>query len=629
MTDILNTGKSALFAFQRALSTTSHNIANVNTEGYSRQRVSFESANITDEANRFIGSGVRIGDIERIHDQFATSRVNSATSEHAQELTHYSMASRLDNLVATEGISVSPAINELFNSLQDANTNASSIASRGIVVDKTELLAQRFQTLQSQLDDTQIETNARIRAAVDSVNQYSTAIAEINTQVLSLSSSTQQHTANDLLDKRDQLVQQLSDQIEVSTVTQNNGTMNVYMGKGVRLVVGSTAETIKAVPDDTYPDRLQIRLGDGDGEISLQSKIQGGEIGGLSEFTTKTLYPAMQALGQLSLVMADALNTQHAKGVDMNGENGTALFTTPEPEVYSSIRNSGTGIMTATIDDVAALAPSDYLLRYDGATFTATRTTDGAQTSGAIPLDLDGMSLSVTGTPVAGDTFIVSATTRAAGFMESVISDPSKLALADQLTTVSDIANVGEARISSAVVVDPTSAALKDPINLVFNSDSTLNIVDANSGATLSANVPYLSGETISANGWEVAISGNARSGDVHRIQNNATGRGNNVNGLALANLQMADLVEGNKSFTDAYGAMVSHVGTQTNTAQTRASALESLKENAIFRQQSTQGVSLDEEAIDLTKYQQAYQASAQIISTADTLFQSILGAMR
>lgn len=629
MNDILNTGKSALFAFQRALSTTSHNIANVNTEGYSRQRVSFEAANITDEANRYIGSGVHIGEIERLHDQFSTARVNSATSEHAQELTHFNMASRLDNLVATEGISISPAINDLFNAMQDANTNASSIASRDIVLDRTELLAQRFQTLQSQLDDTQTETNARTRAAVDSINEYSSAIADINKQVLTLSTSTQSHIANDLLDQRDQLVQKLSDQIEVSTVPQNDGTMNVYIGKGVRLVVGTTAETIKAVPDDTYPDRLQILLGVGNSEVNLQAKIQGGEIGGLSEFSSKTLYPAMQALGQLSLVMADALNKQHQQGVDMSGENGTALFSTPDPEVYSSHGNSGTGIISATIDDVNALAPSDYLLRYDGANFTATRTNDGAQTTGPIPLTLDGMSLSITGTPTAGDTFIVSATTRAAGFMEALVSDPAKLALASQLITSSDIANVGEARVSGALVVDPTATALKDPINLVFNSDSTLNIVDADTGTTLTTNVPYISGEKISFNGWELSISGNARSGDIHRVQNNTTGRGNNVNGLALADLQTANLVEGNMSFNDAYGAMVSHVGTQTNTAETRTNALESLKENAIYRQQSTQGVSLDEEAIDLTRYQQAYQASAQIISTADTLFQSILGAMR
>lgn len=629
MSDILNTGKSALFAFQRALSTTSHNIANANTEGYSRQRVSFDSANIANEAHGFVGSGVYIKNIERIHDRFSTVRVNSATSEHSQELTHYSMASRLDNLVATDGISVSPAINELFTALQDANTNASSIASRDIVIDKTELLAQRFQTLQRQFDDTQTETNSRTRAAVDTVNEFSKAIADINKQINNQGNSSTSLSANDLMDKRDLLVQQLSEQIDVNTVTLDNDMMNVYIGKGVRLVVGNTAETIQAVPDETYPDRLQIKLGEGDNQVNLRARLQGGEIGGLSQFTSNTLYPAMQALGQLSLVMADAMNKQHAKGVDMHAETGTALFSTPDPEVYSSSGNDGNGVISATIDDVYALAPSDYLLRYDGANFTATRTTDGAKTTGQIPLTLDGMSLSITGTPVAGDTFIVSATTRAAGFMESLIKDPTKLALASQLSTSSDITNIGDARISNAQVIDPDNTSLKDPVNIVFTDDNTVDIVDANSGTALQTGIAYVSGEPLSFNGWEVSISGDTKGGDVHRIETNNTGLGDNTNGLALADMQSTNHINGSMSFNDAYGAMVSHVGTQTNSAQTRTGALESLKDNAISRQQSTQGVSLDEEAIDLTRYQQAYQASAQLISTADNLFQTILGAMR
>ena len=183
--------------------------------------------------------------------------------------------------------------------------------------------------------------------------------------------------------------------------------------------------------------------------------------------------------------------------------------------------------------------------------------------------------------------------------------------------------------ISDAVVTDPLSATLKDPIDIVFNSDTTYNIVDVNSGATLSSNVAYTQGDTIALNGWEVSISGAARTGDTHRIENNATGQGNNVNGLALSEMQSANLIDGKQSFNDAYGSLVSGVGTRTHTAQVRTQALESLKSNAIDRQQSTQGVSLDEEAIDLTRYQQAYQASAQIIATADTLFQSILGAIR
>lgn len=629
MSDILGTGKSALFAFQRALATTSHNIANVNTEGYSRQRVSFESINVGNRDFEYLGTGVNVADIERIHDQFATSRVNSATSEHAEQQASYQMASRLDNLVATDGISVSPAINEFFNAMQDANADPSSMTSRSIALDKADELAQRFQSLQAQFDDAQVETNARMSAAVDNVNEYAATIAEINVQLVSTGGTRQLHSANNLLDQRDQLVAELSEYIEVNTVVQDNGAMNVYIGKGVPIVTDGVAESITTVPDDTYPDRLQILLGEGARQLNLDAQIQGGEIGGLNDFTANTLYPAMQELGRLSLVMASSLNEQHAKGIDSNGDVGAALFQTRDPQVFSSNENNGSGIVAATIDDVYDIKAADYLLRFDGANFTATRSSDGFQTSGPMPMTLDGMNISISGAPTAGDTFIVSATNRAAGSFESILNEPEKLALASRLSTSTDINNVGDSSISEAIVTDPLSASLSDSIDIVFDTDNSYNIIDVTSGATLSASVAYVEGDTIALNGWEVKISGGARTGDTHRIEGNVNGQGNNVNGLAIFEMQSSNIIDGNQSFNDAYGSMVSGVGTQTHTAEVRTRTLESLKSNAIDRQQSSQGVSLDEEAIDLTRYQQAYQASAQIIATADTLFQSILGAVR
>ena len=629
MTDILNTGKSALFAFQRALSTTSHNIANVNTEGYSRQRVEFEGVSGDHRSTHYIGAGVRVVDIQRIHDQFASARVSSATSDHAAQESHHGMASRLDNTVASEGLSVAPAISNFFNAIQDANADASAVASREVVVDSAEQLAIRFRSMQAQFDDAQKEVNDRTRAAVESVDEIAQAIADINNQVVSLGGGRQVQAANDLMDQRDQMVRKLSELIEVSTVEQDNGALNIFIGKGINLVVDGGAQRIKAVSDDTYPDRLQVQVGNPGSERNMSALLQGGEIGGLSSFATETLYPAMQQLGRLALVMADELNQQHVQGVDLNADAGIALFDTAEPQVFSSSQNAGTGVMSATITDTSLLEPSNYLLRFDGANFTATRSSDGAQTSGALPLNIDGINLSISGTPSAGDTFVVSATDRAASTFSAAISDPDKLALAGQLATTSNIANVGESQIGPAAVIDPISPTLQDPIDIVFSTDTTYDIVDVNSGSTLVSGATYTEGDAISLNGWEVTIQGSARTGDTHRIEANTNGRGNNSNGLQLTELQTSSVIDSTQSFNDAYGTMVSMVGAHTNSALSRASALETLRDNAIDRQQASQGVSLDEEAIDLTRYQQSYQASAQIIATADTLFQTILGAIR
>ena len=505
----------------------------------------------------------------------------------------------------------------------------SSVASREVVLDSVNQLAQRFQSLQGQFDDAQTEVNQRTRAAVSTVGELAQSIAKVNKQVTVTSSTRNPGATNDLMDQRDRLITELSRYVDIDTTTHENGALNVFMGKGIALVVGNVAQEIKTVADDTYPHTLQIQIGKEGSEKNISSRLQGGEIGGLAEFSNQTLRPAMTELGRLAVTMADAANQQHAGGLDLNGETGVALFEVPVPQVFANRGNAGSGSLSAEINDTSALEASDYHIRFDGANYTATRSSDGEKTAGALPLELDGLSISMTGTPTAGDTFVVSATGHAASLINATINDPDKLALAGQLSTRSYITNIGDSKISNAKVTDTQNGSLQDPVDIVFTSDSTYDIVDAGSGTTLTSGAAYTPDEPISLNGWEISISGSALTGDTHRIEPNVTGMGNNSNGLAMADLQQELLIGGTQSLNDAYGTLVTRIGTQTNSAQTRADALESLRNDALDRQQAVQSVSLDEEAIDLTKYQQAYQAAAQIISSADEMFQTILGAVR
>ena len=629
MTDILNTGKSALFAFQRALATTSHNIANVNTDGYSRQRVDFQSVPGDGRAVTSTGGGVRISNIERMGDQFASARVSSSTSAHAEQETHFQMASRLDSLIATEGMSVAPALNKFFSSIQDANADPSSVATREVVIESTNQLADRFRTLQGQFDEAQSEVNDRTQEAAKMVNQYGQAIADLNNRIIGTASSQNTQQAHDLRDQREQVVNKLSKFIDVETLIQDNGSMSVFIGKGLSLVTDADAQTVSTVRDTLYPDRLQIQIGEDGASQILSSQLQGGVIGGLNDFSVNTLNPATHELGRLALNIADEVNQQHSLGLDLNGNPGADVFGQTDPEIFSDTTNVGNGVLRGRITDSQALQASDYELRFDGAGFTATRTSDGNTTTGTLPMSLDGMALTLSGTPVAGDMFVVSATGRAAGSMETKLTEASNLAMASILSTSSDLGNLGDSRIGPASVTDPEDIGLNTPIDLVFTNETTYDIVDVGTGAVLQAGVGYVEGDPVSLNGWETTISGTARTGDTHRISPNINGRGNNNNGLALANMQTELTVNGLESFSDAYGSLVSRIGSNTNAAATRSSALEALRDNAIDRQQTTQGVSLDEEAINLTRYQQAYQAAAQIISTSETLFQSILGAIR
>lgn len=629
MTDILNTGKSALFAFQKALATTSHNISNVNTEGFSRQRVDLEAIPGDGQSALYIGSGVRVSDVRRVNDEFASARVFSATSAHAQQNTHYQMASRLDNLMASDGISIAPTLDTFFNAIQDANIDPSSSATREVVLQSAEQLANRFQSLQNQLDDTQSEINERTVESVKMVAEYAESIAAINNTIVGIQGSLRSQQANDLLDQRDQLITKLSEHIDISTVNQGNGSLDVYIGKGLSLVSSGVAQSFSTVRDSLYPERLQIQIGEGVSAVSVDTNLQGGVIGGLNTFATETLHPAMQQLGRLSLSLADQLNEQHTRGVDIDGVPGGQLFGVADPQSFASSDNIGTATISGRISDTSELVATDYVLRFDGANFTATRTADGSQVTGSAPLAIDGLNLSLSGTPAAGDSFIVSAVSRAAGSMEALIGDPNKLALASQLNTNSELQNIGESRISDAQVIDAEAISLTVPIDIRFSSSSRYDLVDATTGTVVSGNNIYVEGQDIDFNGWRVSISGNAIAGDTHNIAPSSNAKGNNGNGLSLSALQNATNIDGIQSFNDAYGAMVSRVGSQTSTAASLTESLESLRSNAVDRQQASQGVNLDEEAINLTRYQQAYQASAQIISTADEMFQTILGAIR
>ena len=336
----------------------------------------------------------------------------------------------------------------------------------------------------------------------------------------------------------------------------------------------------------------------------------------------------MHEVGRLALVLADSVNEQHKQGIDLQGNNGTDIFSSGDPEVLSSSLNSGSGNVAATISDVNSLEASDYRIRFDGSGYTTTRISDGQQTVGTLPMTIDGIEISVSGSPSTGDIFIVSPSRRAAAYLDNIMTSADALALASPLSATSSFDNIGTARSELSAIPDPQNPNLNNSVEIVFTDNSTFDVLDISNGNTLATGLSYTSGSPIQFNGWELTINGTANAGDVHQIDAASSNNGSNSNGLALAGLQTALVISGNQSINDTYGSLVSSIGGQNRSLQTRSLALENINTNAIERQQSVQGVNLDEEAVNLSRYQQAYQASAQIIATADTLFQTVLNAV-
>ena len=363
---------------------------------------------------------------------------------------------------------------------------------------------------------------------------------------------------------------------------------------------------------------------------ALDNSSTGGNLGGLLEFRSRILDPARQSLGQTATALAASLNEQHSSGMDLRGNLGGDLFSVAPPTVLPSSDNTGTPAASVTVSDLGQLTGVDYVLEYDGAAYSLTRTDTGAVipltgTGTAVdPLVGDGLSIDVSGgAPAAGDRMLIRSTLDAAGSMQSSLTDPQALALAAPTRASASLGNIGSANISAASVTDPADPSLLASAVIEFTGPATYSINGAGSFA-------YTDGDPIIVNGSSVTISGNPSVGDQFTIEANYGASGDNSNGLTLSNIQSVGILDGGTiSINENYGQLVAGIGSTTHQIKAGREAQGVVLSDAESAVLSTSAVNLDEEAANLIKYQQAYQAMAQVVSVASTLFDSLLNATR
>lgn len=343
MSTLFSIGSSALLANQRALSTTGHNIANANTEGYSRQGVDFAARQV---AGQNYGQGVDIANTRRYADAFANQRLMESQSEYGALQTSADLATRLDALMSDEDTGLATPLRDFLGSLDAWAADPGSVESRVEVIGDAEALAQRFTQLQSSVDDIATELNSRTTAAVDRVNELSESIARINDEISYYKGVNGGVVSNDLLDQRDRLVGDLAKEVDVFTTEQGDGSLNVFVGNGQALVVGADASRLDAVPGAT--PGLPTRVFLGGGEVGPQ--ITGGELGGLQEFRNDVLDPSRQQLQALSDNLAAQVNNAQASGTDLNGNAGQPLFD-------ASPQGAGLEVVISEPRELAAAGP--------------------------------------------------------------------------------------------------------------------------------------------------------------------------------------------------------------------------------------------------------------------------------
>jgi len=670
---LLSIGTQALNANSSALAYTGQNISNVNTEGYSRQRVNFA----TQEPPIL---GVKIQDIQRITDSYLVEQVwrdQSALSSSEQQAGKLEL---LDKLMVSESTNLSAAMDDYFASVQKAVDDPLYIANRQLLLAEASALISTFKDFDSRMEQQLTSLTTEAGSIVSSINSITTNIASLNTRISALASSGQNY--NSLMDERDQLTKELSSYVSVDIVSSNGGiTNNVLLANGEPLVTSGLSVTLAVADGTPDPAQIQIVLQRGTNRSDITGLLGEGELGGMFSYRDEILQPARAEVGRLALVFTETVNEQHRKGIDLDGLMGLDLFTPiQQGQSFSKGSNTTTGASTSlTYYDVSQLTAADYQVEITGVnTFSVKRLSDNAifksgtmsdlnsiETVGSngafsvdqgssrqtLTLSLDGFTfkLNSAASPQVGDIYLLQPTKTAARNMGLAITNPASLALASPLRVTPADSNDGNAQVELIEILDASDTSilrpgqLDRPVEIVFNAGSpsqpTFNVydmTDPDNPVLIEGfeNLEYISGQPIvftdSAGNdlYQITLRNLPKAGDRFLIEYNTDGVSDNTNALALANLQTIGTVNG-YSYQNAYGQLLSKVGTQANVVKVSLLANQSVLSSSENALESVRGVNLDEEAAKLIQYQQAYTASTRLITAYQDIFDSLISAVR
>jgi flagellar hook-associated protein 1 len=633
---LLSIGTRAMFANYAALQTIGHNIANANTDGYSRQQVELATAQGQFTGAGFFGKGVDVAAVTRSHNEFLTREAATAASQAAADGARLEQLQRLETVFPPGEAGLGHAASLLLNSVVDLASRPQDISTRQVVLARAQDLAQRYAAAGAQMDTLQQGVIQDLQVAVAGVNRLTQGIATVNDQIARVIGSGQ--TPNDLLDQRDQLVAELSQFMQVTTLPADDGTLAVFVAGGQRLVLGTQATPLAFASDEFDITRGAIAVNDGGTLRPLPSSLlSGGTIGGLLRFQNEDLTDARTALGRMAAAFSIRANEQQALGLDLRTPPGAGapLFDVGAPLALAAQSNARDvagnfiGSVSMTIADEAALQASEYTLEPDAATpgqFVLTRRADGLVRTIASGDTVDGVTINVSAA-AAGDRFLLQPVSRAAVNMRRVLENPRGLAAASPLQAEFSNNNTGTGSIASLRVTgpaaDPQQTASITFISAGGNYDWELR--DRTSNALLSSGSGiWQPGQAIALNGFELRLDGVPASGDAFTVSKTQFPNVSNGNALALAALRDQTFV-GGESITDAYASVMAGVGVSVQGARTAADASGSVASQARDRVSAETGVNLDEEAARLIQFQQSYQAAAKVLQVAQSVFDTLL----
>ncbi len=282
---IFGIGVSALNAAQAGLATTSNNIANANTPGYSRQQIIQVAELPQKTGSGFLGQGVNVTTVLRQYDQFLSAQVLAAQTQSSNLNTQLGLSQQVTNLLGDASGGLTPTLQDFFTAVNGVANAPQSVPARQAMIGSAQTLVNRLQSLNQSLNQIRDGLNGQISNSVTLINSYANQIASLNDKIVQAQADNPNQPPNELLDQRDQLVNQLSQEIRVSTIKQSDGSMNVYIGNGQSLVIGSRTMPLQTVTSITDPTSQEVAYTNNGTVIRIpQNSLQGGNLGRLHQF---------------------------------------------------------------------------------------------------------------------------------------------------------------------------------------------------------------------------------------------------------------------------------------------------------------------------------------------------------
>ncbi|WP_191600980.1 flagellar hook-associated protein FlgK [Marinomonas algicola] len=651
-------GLSGIQASNALITTTGQNTSNVNTAGFNRQTTVLSST---------LNGGVEVRDTERVVDQFLNQQVRADTSLNHYYEKFYQLASTADEIVGDQSVSLNTYLDNMFSALQSVNADPTNLATRDSAFNNFNNMVSQYNELAGFVEDQNQLANNQLNSVIDEINQLSAQVANLNEKIL-VQETVGGRVANELRDQQEELARSISEMIEVKLSYDSNGLMELQLKNGQPLVLQDDTKTLKLSPNELDPTEYDLTLDFGRYEIGLNNDSLGGQLGALMDYRNDMLTEMDRRLGQQAIVLADTMNEQNKLGLDYNGEYGKNLFSLDAVQINQKADNSSLSHSVKVRPEAgksSEITTDTYNLTMTSATtfdvkgFDANGKANGVLVSvdlatavpsadGYVSIPGLGIEVRLQADPTVpfenGDLYQFTPTSGAARGLDVSMGSGEQLALNAPVTVSSASANISDANISLSNITDTDPATSSfvfgggldpaAPQSIRFTLSDEYEVLDGGGNvlATVSGVTDYnnlLDQAGLAASGYDVSISSVPTPGDSFAMAFNTAGRGDNFNGLKLAELQNKGVIEGGRSFTQSYTALVTNVGSEARSLKLNLDSSDIVLQQSLNRRDEVSGVSMDEEAVKLVRFQQSYSASAQVITAARDTFQALLSAVR